>query len=450
MSKAIGLSVAACLWFGSSGRVICQPFNWTTIVGLPGADYFEAADGTNSDARFLSPRGIALDDAGNIYVADAQSSSIRKVSHQGTNWVVYTLAGRGPTVMDGTNVLYSGSADGTNSDARFMFPTAVALDSRGNIYVADMGNNTIRKITPMGTNYAVTTIAGLAGTFGTADGTNSNARFHGPWGITVDGAGNMSVTEYYNHTIRRIEPAGTNWVVSTVAGTPETPGAANGMNTAARFQYPTGIAGDKRGNLYVADRGNGTIRKLAHYGADWVVSTLAGSPMVFGSADGTNGAARFAPTEGIAVDNEGNLYVSDSGNSTVRMIRPVGADWVVSTVAGVPGVSGHADGTTTNALLDCPTGVAVDNAGALYAADEGYRVILSGQQLPALQSQLIEGRLTFCWPVTAMNFVLEACTNFGPDAIWNAVTTSPSVSGGSCILTNNPTGQAAYYRLRKL
>jgi hypothetical protein len=251
----------------------------------------------------------------------------------------------------------AGTADGTGSAARFNGPSDVAVDSAGNLFVADTNNDAIRKITPAG---VVTTVAGQAGVSGSADGTGSAARFNSPTGIAVDGSGNLFVADTNNHTIRKITSAG---VVTTVAGQAGASGGADGSGTAAQFNYPSDVAVDGSGNLYVADTNNFTIREITAAG---VVSTLAGSPGTAGSADGTGGAARFSSPEGVAVDGSGNLYVADTDNHTIRKITSAG---VVSTVAGLAGTSGSADGAGTNARFQYPADLALDGTGNIYVAD---------------------------------------------------------------------------------
>jgi len=234
-----------------------------------------------------------------------------------------------------------GSADGTGSAARFNSPAGVARDSAGNTYVADTANSTIRKITPAG---VVTTFAGLAGSTGSANGTGSAARFNGPAAVAIDSVGNIFVADTNNHTIRKITPAR---VVSTFAGLAGSPGSTNGTGSSARFSFPSALAVDTANNIYAADTGNSTIRKITPARVVSTFAGLAGSP---GSTDGTGSAARFRFPAGVAVDRAGtgNIYVADTSNFTIRKITPAG---VVTTLAGSPGVYNRCEETVTTMSL---------------------------------------------------------------------------------------------------
>jgi outer membrane protein assembly factor BamB len=330
-------------------------YTFLTLAGLaanPGS-----ADGTGSAARFNAPFSVAVDSAGNLYVADLGNHTIRKVTPAGVVTTLAGLAGR------------QGSADGMGSAARFACPSGVAVDSAGNVYVADRDNHTIRKVTAAG---VVTTLAGLAGSSGTADGTGSAARFYLPSGVAVDSAGNVYVGDTPNCTIRKVTPAGAVTTLAGLAGTGSNSGSTDGQGSAARFYEPRGVAVDSAGNVYVADSRNDTIRKVTPTG---VVTTLAGLAGSLGSADGTGGAARFSRPFGVAVDSAGNVYVADTDNATIRKVTPTG---VVTTLAGLAGSGGSADGTGSAARFGGPTGVALDNTGNIYVADSSCATIRIG------------------------------------------------------------------------
>ena len=323
-------------------------YNFTNFVGMPGG--YGDADRTGAAARFWLPRGIALDKAGNIYVADGQNDTIRRVTPDGT---VSTIAG---------SPVHTGSTDGIGTSAAFGSPWGVTVDSAGIVYVADTYNQTIRKITPGLTNWTVTTLAGAVGHVGGTDATGSAARFWYPAGIAVDTARNIYVADQLNCTIRRITQAG---VVTTLAGSAGASGTNDGVGSAAGFNQPVGVAVDSASRVYVADSGNHTIRVIA---TDNAVSTLAGRGRYSGTNDGAGSAARFNIPSGIGVDGAGNVYVAEHGSHTVRFVTPAG---VVTTLAGSAGQAGSADGTGTDARFSNPFGLAVGNAGVVYVSECG-------------------------------------------------------------------------------
>lgn len=311
-------------------------------------------DGTGTNARFFNPTSIAIDSGGTLYVADGGDHTIRKVTAGG---VVTTFAGASSQ---------AGTADGTGGAARFQYPYALAFDAAGNLYVADSGAHTVRKVTPAG---VVTTLAGSAGVAGSADGTGTAAQFNLPQGIAVDFSSNVYVSDSGNSTIRKITPGG---VVTTFAGAAGQLGATDGLGSAARFRNPGGIIADVTGNLYVADFGNSTIRKITPGGA---VSTIAGSSLQVGTADGTGAAARFNHPASISIDAAGTLYVADTSNQTIRTITSGGT---VATIAGTAGAGGQADGTGAAARFFYPFGVAANTTGsAIFVADTGNHSIRS-------------------------------------------------------------------------
>lgn len=405
-------------------------------IGGPGK-----SDGVGAAARFDRPSDVVVDAAGNVYVADTDNNAIRKITPQGA---VTTLATRldypGRLAADANGNLYvtttwsvrkitptgevttlagqegvGGSADGVGAAACFDGTNGVALDGAGNVYVADTGNHTIRKISPSG---VVTTLAGTAGAEGSADGTGPAARFSRPQSLTVDasgnvyvidgngigrkitpegvvttttiraaavavdGIGNVYLADYNNHTIRKITPTGSP---TTLAGTDGVEGSTDGVGAAASFFHPGGIAADSAGNVYVADTGNHTIRKIAPGG---VVSTFAGSAIVQGFTDGTGAQASFNRPSGVAVDSTGSVYVADSGNSAFRKITPTGA---VSTLARVPGAPFGLYPDFQQRF----GGVAVDEAGNIYVADISNHAIL--KVTPSGIVTTLEGQAWSVW-----------------------------------------------------
>ena len=252
-------------------------------------------DGTGTAARFSAPQGVALDNEGNVYVADTENNRIRKIT---PDRVVTTLAGNST----------AGYSDGTGTAARFSAPQGVALDNEGNVYIADTGNNRIRKITP---DRVVTTLAGN-GTAGYGDGMGTAARFSAPQGMAVDNNGNIYIADTENNRIRKITP---DRVVTTLAGNGTT-GYGDGTGTAARFSAPQGVTVDNNGNVYVADTGNNRIRKIT---PERIVITIAGHSTA-GYSDGAGTAARFSTPKGITVDSNGDVYVGDTGNNRIRKI----------------------------------------------------------------------------------------------------------------------------------
>jgi hypothetical protein len=322
-------------------------------------------DGTGALAEFNHPWGIAFDAAGNLFVSDTGNDTIRRVTPSGA--VTLVAGSQGNT----------GTADGPGGKALFYGPQGIAVDNNSNIYVADTQNTTIRRITPDGV------VSTLAGSFvpnpvqtyrypspsvgGYADGTGSAALFANPQGIGVDGSGNVYVADTGNEVIRKITSGG---LVSTLAGAAGQTGGADGAGSAAQFNEPTDVAVDAAGNVYVADTGNSTIRRITPAGA---VTTLAGTAGQVGDVDGLGTAARFFHPDCLAVDGAGNVYVTDTGNSTIRRISPAGS---VTTLGGGPAAyNGYADGMGSVATFNTPNGVAVDGAGNVYVADTDDDVI---------------------------------------------------------------------------
>ena len=417
-----------------------QTFVFSTPAGSAGnpAGVLSSPDGTNSVARFYGPAGLAQDNSGNLFLTDG--SSVRKIARSGTNWIVTTLAGIG---------VGHTAVDGTNSVARFNSPSGVAVDAGGTLYVADTLNHAIRRVVSVGTNWVVTTLAGMTNSPGSADGTNSAATFNTPYGIAVDGATNLYVADTYNNTIRLVRPVSGSWVVSTIAGLAGNSGFANGSNSVARFNAPAAIVVDAQTNLFVADYTNQTIRRITPIGTNWAVTTIAGSVGNSGSADGTNTAARFNQPQALALDHIGNVYVADSGNSTVRQCSISGTNWIVTTVAGTPGVIGSQDGVGINALFNNPWGIVADSSNNLVVLDNYEYTVRFGQVAFNLRINTATNHVQVSWATNATGYRLETSSSPSSGAVWAPITNTITVSGNTYLLNTNLTTGNSFYRLYK-
>ena len=342
---SLGIDLSGNIFAADSGNnTIRKIAPDATVTTFAGEATIGSRDGTGTDARFYYPSGMAIDATGTLYIADSSNHTIRKMTPDG---VVTTVAGKAQT---------PGYVDANGADARFYYPTGMAVDSTGNAYVADFSNNVVRKITPAGD---VTTIAG-------------GYHFDYPGGVAVDVAGNVYVTATVNETIDKVAPDGT---VTIYAGVPGKAGLKNGGASKARFDDPSGITIDSAGNLYVADFNNDAIRKIT---PDLVVSTPAGGAQN-GSNDGSGQGASFRGPLGVAVDGAGNLYVTDENNDTIRKVTPGG---LVTTLAGSPLSGGWVDGTGGDARMTYPHGIAVDGSGNIYVADLLNNTIREGTSAP--------------------------------------------------------------------
>jgi sugar lactone lactonase YvrE len=424
------------LWLAMGFSARAQTYSFTTLAGSAGQS--GKLDGTNHAALFDKPEGIAVDAAGNLYVADNSNHTIRKITPNGTNWVVTTIAGTAGK---------TGGADGTNGAARFWYPVGIAVDAQTNLYVADSHNNMIREIVPSGTNWIVSTIAGSTNGAGYGDGVGSIATFNQPAGLTIDNAGNLFVADSGNHVIRELAPSGTGYIVSTPAGLGTIPGIADGLDTAARFHTPYGVAFGAAGTVLVADTDNGTIRQITPDGSDWMVATIAGSALNFpGYSDGTNGAAVFDYPYGVAADTVSNIFVADTYSDTLRKLTPAGTNWVVTTIGGSPFGTGATDGIGIGAQFYQPYALAVDGAGNLYIADTYNHTIRLGRPVYWLQSSVMAKKLVLSWPSAATNSFLETSSSVGVGAMWTPVTNGVSLSGTNFVWTNTLSAPA-FFRL---
>ena len=317
-----------------------------TVVAGNGTPGFSGDDGLATNAQFDDPQGLAIDSAGNLYIADG-SGSVRKVS----NKVITTVAGSplGPT--GGKAGTGPNGDNGPATSAVLSSPHGVAVDSAGNLYIADTNHNRIRKVA----SGVITTVAG-GGFQISGSGPATSAGLGNPQGVAVDSTGNVYIADTQDNLIRKVS----NGAIATMAGGGQSYPGDGGPATSAVLSYPLGVAVDSTGNLYIASTIDLRIRKISN----GMIATVAGG----GGSVGDSGPAAAAqlnfPTS-VALDSAGNLYIADTYDSRVRKV----SGGVIATVAG-GGSSGLGDnGPATSAQLAYPQGVALDSAGNLYIAD---------------------------------------------------------------------------------
>ena len=322
----------------------------STVAGT-GTAGFSGDGGAATSAQLSNPQDVALDAAGNLYIADVNNNRIRKVDSSGN---ISTVAGGGSSLGDGAAA----------TAAQLGAPRSVALDGAGNLYIADWSDHRIRKVDSSGN---ISTVAGTGTQGFSGDGAAATAaQLNSPWDVAVDGSGNLYIADWSDHRIRKVNSAGN---ISTVAGTGTQGFSGDGAAaTAAQLNSPWDVAVDGSGNLYIADRNNNRIRKVNSAGN---ISTVAGSGTGGFSGDGAAAtAARLRSPQGVALDGSGNLYITDRGNERIRKVDSSGN---ISTVAGngMAGFGGDSGAATAAQLSDPSGGVALDGSGNLYIVDRG-------------------------------------------------------------------------------
>jgi sugar lactone lactonase YvrE len=329
--------------------------NIVTVAGN-GLATFSGDGGVAIKASMNNPCGLSLDAFGNLYIADTTNDRIRKVDTRG---IITTVAGRTGTGHLGDN--------GPATNAYLSSPFDVALDTNGNFYIADYGNNKIRKVD---TNGIITTVAGTGSAFFGGDGGQAkNAELNHPAGVALDFAGNLFIADSSNNCIRKIDTKG---IISTVAGKRTASFSGDGgLATNATLTKPNAVCIDTFGNLYIADYGNNRVRKVDTNG---IITTVAGKGVAvfFGDGGAATNAGVNAPT-GVGVDALGNLFIADPNDNRVRRVDTSG---IIATVAGTGGYGYSGDGSAAiKAMLSSPYGLGLDAAGNLFVADLGNRRI---------------------------------------------------------------------------
>ncbi len=402
-----------------------------TVAGN-GQVAYSGDGGPAINAALNYPKGLAITANGTLYIADTENFRVRVVSPTG---IINTLAGNGINA-------YAGDG-GAAVSASLSDVMAVAVNSAGNIYIADASNRVIRQVTASG---IVTTIAGIGGVQGfSGDGGLATAADLGrPVALAFDASGNLYIVDSVNQRIRRI---GTNGVITTIAGNGNAAyGGDGGPAASASFNFPLGVAVDSAGNIYVADAGNNRVRKISTTG---IISTVAGNGQ--GAFSGDGGAAASAalnlPSD-VAVDSAGNLYIADAGNNRIRMVNSTG---VISTIAGNSNNGFAGDGgAASQATLNYPWGLATDAAGDVYLADRvNSRIRLIAANLtapPSVPANAVLNAASFATNVAVAPGAIVAVFGSNLATGSQAATTSPlPTSLGTTSVTFNGVAAPLFY-----
>lgn len=400
-------------------RKIDTSGNISTVAGT-GSATFGGDGGPATIAQFSTPQGTAVDSSGNIYMADSSHHRIRKIDTSGN---ISTYAGTGTAGLTGDG--------GPATSARINTPLGIFVDSSDNLYIADGNNSRIRKVDTSGN---ISTVVGTSAGFSGDNGLATSAQINSPFGVGVDSAGNIYIGDTGNQRIRKVDTSGT---ITTFAGTGSAGnGGDGGAATSAQINTPMQVVADGSGNIYITDYGNSRIRKIDTNG---IITAFAGTGVSGYSGDnGPATSAQLNSPRSIAIDSSGNLYIADSSNSRIRKVTPGGT---ITTVAGTSsGFSGD-NGPATSAQLASPQGVAVSAAGLVYISDTSNRRVRRVVEAQPLITSSLTASATL--NVAFGGYTITA--DFAPDSYSaTGLPTGLSVNTATGAITGTPTQLGAF------
>lgn len=400
-------------------RKIDTSGNISTVAGT-GLSNFGGDGGSATNAQFSTPQGIAVDSSGNIYIADSGHHRIRKIDTSGN---ISTYAGTGTVGLTGDG--------GPATSARINTPLGIFIDSSDNLYIAEANNSRIRKVDTSGN---ISTVVGTSSGFSGDNGLATSAQISSPFGVGVDSAGNLYIGDTGNQRIRKVDTSGT---ITTFAGTGSGgSGGDGGAATSAQINTPMQVVADTSGNVYITDYSNIRIRKVDTNG---IITTFAGTGVSGYSGDnGPATSAQLNYPRSIAIDSSGNLFIADSSNSRIRKVTPGGT---ITTVAGTSSGFGGDNGPATSALLANPQGVGVSAAGVVYISDTSNKRV----------RRIVEARPVITSSLTASGTLNSAfggytiIADFAPDSYSaTGLPTGLSVNTATGAITGTPTQLGAF------
>jgi len=368
-----------------AAKVTPLPPTLSIFAGTGNGGTPTAGPATSSDLNL--PCGVAVDSSGNVYIADLVNNLVEKVTPTGT---LSIIAGTG---NPGT------PTEGPATSSDLQYPQGVAVDSSGNVYIADTSNNLVEKVTPSGT---LSIIAGTGNRGAPTEGPATSSDLWSTQGVAVDSSGNVYIADYGNSLIEKVTPGGT---LSIIAGNGNFDPPTAGPATSSALYGPAGVAVDSSGNVYIADTGNNLVEKVTPGGT---LSIIAGTGHYGTPTAGPATSSDLNSSIGVAVDSSGNVYIGDAGNNLVEKVTPTGT---LSIIAGTGNPGTPTAGPATSSDLNYPGGVAVDSSGNVYIADG----------LNNLVEKVVAPRLAITTPV-----LVPATATFG-----QAYSTSFQTSGAA-------------------